>query len=251
MKASSSAIGCSDCAVKGLCLPAGLPEADIDRLERLSGSKRMLRAGETLYRAGDAFNSLYAIRSGSFKSVVMAVDGDTQVTNFALPGDLLGLDAYSCGSHPSFAEALVDSSVCVLPFSQLETLAREVPALQQQIYSIFSEELRQEKEVLLLLGKRAANARLAALLINISSRYARRGYSACRFVLSMPRTDIANYLGLTAETVSRLFSAFQKEGLIAVRGREVEILDLIALSDLAGTHCGFDDSELGRRSVMA
>ena len=237
---SSGAVSCGSCSVRRLCLPGGLSREDIDRLEQVTRRKKVIKAGESLFHAGDPFDNLYAIRSGSFKSAVIAADGDTQVTHFALPGELLGLDAYSSKSHPSYAEALEDSSVCVLPFAQLETLAQQVPALQQQIYSIFSDELRQENEILMLLGKRSADTRLAALLINISSRYARRGYSANQFVLSMPRTDIANYLGLTAETVSRLFSRFQKEQLIRASGREVTILDLIGLSELAGTHCSYD-----------
>lgn len=236
----TQAVSCGNCAVKRLCLPAGLSLKDIERLERVTRKKKVVKAGESLYRAGDPFTNLYAIRSGSFKSAVIAADGDTQVTHFALPGELLGLDAYSGRVHPSFAEALEDSSVCVLPFSQLEMLAQQVPALQQQIYSIFSEELKQENDILMLLGKRSADTRMAALLINISSRYSRRGYSASEFVLSMPRTDIANYLGLTAETVSRLISRFQKQGLIRVSGRAVTILDLIGLSELAGTHCSYE-----------
>ncbi|MCO1333611.1 fumarate/nitrate reduction transcriptional regulator Fnr [Microbulbifer sp. OS29] len=240
---SPAAISCSNCSVRRLCLPAGLAQKDIDRLENITRRKKLIKAGETLYRSGDPFQNLYAIRSGSLKTVVIAADGDTQVTHFALPGELLGLDAYSSRIHPSYAEALEDSSVCLLPFGHLEILAQQVPALQQQIYSLFSEELRQENEILMLLGKRSADTRLAALLINISSRYARRGYSPREFVLSMPRTDIANYLGLTAETVSRLFSRFQREGLIKVSGRTIEILDLLALSDLAGTHCGYEGEQ--------
>lgn len=243
MTDSPTAVNCGNCSVRRLCLPAGLSHSDIDRLEQVSRRKKIVRPGESLYRTGDPFCSLYAIRSGSFKTAVIAADGDTQVTHFALPGELLGLDAYSGGSHPSYAEALEDSSVCLLPFSQLETLAQQVPALQKQIYNIFSEELKQENDILMLLGKRSADTRLAALLINISSRYARRGYSASKFVLSMPRTDIANYLGLTAETVSRLFSRFQKEGLIRANGRAVEILDLLGLSELAGTHCSYDGED--------
>ncbi|WP_308367307.1 MULTISPECIES: fumarate/nitrate reduction transcriptional regulator Fnr [unclassified Microbulbifer] len=241
MKDSPITVRCGDCAVKSLCLPAGLPESDIARLERVTRMKKVVKEGDCVYRAGDPFTGLYAIRSGSFKSAMIASDGDTQVTHFALPGELLGLDAYSKRSHPSYAEALEDSCVCVLPFTQLETLAQNIPTLQRYIYGIFSEELRSENEILMLLGKRSAETRLAALLINISSRYARRGYSSSRFLLSMPRTDIANYLGLTAETVSRLFSRFQKQKLIEVKGREVKILDLIGLSELAGTHCSYDD----------
>ncbi|WGL16088.1 fumarate/nitrate reduction transcriptional regulator Fnr [Microbulbifer bruguierae] len=238
----STAVSCGNCSVKRLCLPVGLSEEDIQRLEHVTRKKKILKTGEPLFRAGDPFSNLYAIRSGSFKSAVIGADGDTQVTHFALPGELLGLDAYSSGAHPGYAEALEESSVCVLPFTQLESLAQQVPALQKQIYSIFSEELKQENEALLLLGKRSAESRLAALLINISSRYARRGYSASEFLLTMPRMDIANYLGLTAETVSRLISRFQKQGLIRVRGRAITILDLIALSELAGTHCSYEGS---------
>ncbi|MFA0811740.1 fumarate/nitrate reduction transcriptional regulator Fnr [Microbulbifer epialgicus] len=237
---SSLAVSCSNCSVRRLCLPAELSRADIDRLERVTRRKKVVKAGEILYQSGDPFQNLYAIRSGSFKSVVIAADGDTQITHFALPGELLGLDAYSKRIHSSYAEALEDSSVCLLPFAQLELLAQQVPALQQQIYSIFSEELRQENDILMLLGKRSADTRLAALLINISSRYACRGYSCNEFILSMPRTDIANYLGLTAETVSRVFSRFHRERLIKVDGRVVKILDLLGLSEVAGTHCGYE-----------
>ncbi|WP_143730429.1 fumarate/nitrate reduction transcriptional regulator Fnr [Microbulbifer sp. GL-2] len=238
---SSVAVSCGNCSVRRLCLPAGLSQADIARLEKVTRRKKIVKAGEVLFRSGDPFQNLYAIRSGSFKSVVIASDGDTQVTHFALPGELLGLDAYSKRIHSSYAEALEDSSVCLLPFAQLELLAQQVPTLQQQIYSIFSEELRQENDILLLLGKRSAETRLAALLINISSRYASRGYSHSEFVLSMPRIDIANYLGLTAETVSRVFSRFQREGLIKVNGRVIKFLDLLGLSEVAGTHCGYDN----------
>ena len=241
MSKPSTAVNCGSCSVRRLCLPVGLADEDIERLEQVTRKKKILKAGETLFRAGDPFSNLYAIRSGSFKSAVIGADGDTQVTHFALPGELLGLDAYSGGSHPGYAEALEDSSVCVLPFTQLENLAQQVPALQKQIYNIFSEELKQDSDVLLLLGKRSAESRLAALLINISSRYARRGYSASEFKLSMQRIDIANYLGLTAETVSRLISRFQKQGLIRVQGRAITILDLIALSELAGTHCSYEN----------
>ncbi|QHQ38152.1 fumarate/nitrate reduction transcriptional regulator Fnr [Microbulbifer hydrolyticus] len=241
MSKPSPAVNCGNCSVRRLCLPVGLSEDDIQRLEQVTRKKKILKAGDSLFRAGDPFSSLYAIRSGSFKSAVIGADGDTQVTHFALPGELLGLDAYSSGAHPGYAEALEDSSVCVLPFTQLENLAQQVPALQKQMYTIFSEELKQDNDVLLLLGKRSAESRLAALLINISSRYAQRGYSASEFKLSMQRIDIANYLGLTAETVSRLMSRFQKQGLIRAQGRAVAILDLIALSELAGTHCSYEN----------
>lgn len=214
---------------------------DIGHLEGIVQQKRVLHAGESLYHSGDVFDGLYAISSGSFKSVVIASNGDSQITQFAFPGELLGFDAYHGKSHNTFAEALETSSVCFLPQTQLETLAHEVPALQHQLYNLFSAEIQQNNEFLLMMGKRSAEDRLASLLMNISSRYSQRGYSATQFRLSMSRTDIANYLGLTIETVSRLIRRFQKEELIEVSQRDINILDLVGLSELAGTHCAYSD----------
>ncbi|MDP5208619.1 fumarate/nitrate reduction transcriptional regulator Fnr [Microbulbifer sp. 2205BS26-8] len=242
MVVSPEAVSCSNCSVRRLCLPAGPSRADIDLLEDVTRRKRIVRSGEMLYSAGDSFQNLFAIHSGSFKCVVTAADGDIQVTHFALPGELLGLDAYSRRRHNSYSEVLEDSSVCLLPFVQLERLAQQVPALQQQIYSLFSGELRQENELLMLLGKRSSDTRLVAFLINISSRCALRKYSPNQFVLSMPRIDIANYLGLTTETISRLFSRLRREQLIRVDGRSVQILDIVGLSEIAGTQCSYENS---------
>ncbi|MDX1491928.1 MAG: fumarate/nitrate reduction transcriptional regulator Fnr [Pseudohongiellaceae bacterium] len=234
-------IRCGNCAVAKLCLPTGLSDSEIGKMEEVAEQKRQLNTKEYLYKAGDSFSGLYAVRSGSFKSVVVAANGDSQITSFTFPGEILGLDAYKGKSHTSYAEALETSSVCALPFDQLESLAQRIPALQRHVYSIFSEEIQQENEILLLLGKRSAEMRMAAFLINLSSRYSQRGYSASQFHLSMSRGDIANYLGLTVETVSRLLNRLQKTGAISVTQRQVEITNMLALSELAGTHCAIHD----------
>jgi len=240
---SERQIRCGNCAVAKLCLPIGLSESEIDKMEEVAQQKRLLKTKDYLFRAGDAFTGLYAVRSGSFKSVVVAANGDSQITSFTFPGEILGLDAYKGRAHTSYAEALETSAVCMLPFDQLESLAQKIPALQRHVYSIFSEEIQQENEILLLLGKRSAEMRLAAFMINISSRYSQRGYSASQFHLSMSRGDIANYLGLTIETVSRLLNRLQKSGVIRVTQRQIEITNMLALSELAGTHCSIHEEE--------
>ncbi len=234
-------VRCSNCAVSKFCLPHTLSGEDIGHLEGIVQQKRVIHPGEALFHSGDHFEGLYAISSGSFKSVVIASNGDSQITQFAFPGEILGFDAYRGKSHNTFAEALETSSVCFLPQSQLEALAQKVPALQQQLYNLFSAEIQDNNEFLLMMGKRSAEDRLAALLMNISSRYSQRGYSATQFRLSMSRTDIANYLGLTIETVSRLIRRFQKDELIEVSQRDITIIDLVGLSELAGTHCAYNE----------
>ncbi|GLS24899.1 fumarate and nitrate reduction regulatory protein [Marinibactrum halimedae] len=230
------------------CLPQALSNDDIDKLENIASQKRVLHYNDTLYHAGDTFEGLYAVSSGSFKSVFIAENGDTQITSFSFPGEILGFDGYSGKNHTTYAQALETASVCFLPFDQLDQLSKKVPALQQQIYNLFSAEIQNTNDTLLLLGKRSADARLAALLMNISSRYSQRGYSATQFRLSMSRTDIANYLGLTIETVSRLTKRFQQQELIEIRQRDVHILNLIELSELAGTHCNFNESQIASSS---
>ncbi len=242
--AISSFVRCSNCAVSKFCLPHTLSGEDITHLEGIVQQKRVVHAGETLYHSGDNFEGLFAISSGSFKSVVIATNGDSQITQFAFPGEILGFDAFHGKTHNTFAEALETSSVCFLPQTQLDGLAQKVPPLQQQLYNLFSAEIQDHNDFLLMMGKRSAEDRLAALLMNISSRYSQRGYSATQFRLTMSRTDIANYLGLTIETVSRLIRRFQKDELIEVKQRDITILDLVGLSELAGTHCTYEEQSV-------
>ena len=190
--------------------------------------------GAALYHNGDRFESLYAVRSGSFKTMGVSRHGDEKVTAFHLPGELLGLDAISNGRHGYSAVALEDSEVCILPFATLEKLAMSVPALQHQLLRIVSSDISRDHGLMLLLGSMTAEQRLAAFLLSLSRRHERLGFSANRFVLRMTREETGNYLGLTLETVSRLFSRFQREGLVRVQQRDVEILDKARLMELVG-----------------
>jgi len=215
--------------MRELCLPVGLSPDDMKQVDALIGHRVKLKKGESLYRAGDAFVALYATRLGSLKTTVLTEDGREQVSGYHMLGDVVGLDGIGTDRHGCEAVALEDTEMCVLPFERLETLAREVPALQHNLYQFLSREISRDHSVMLLLGSMRAEERLAVFLLNLSDRYRRRGYSSTEFVLRMTREEIGSYLGLTLETVSRLFSRFQEEGLVQVQGRAVKLLDLAAL----------------------
>jgi CRP/FNR family transcriptional regulator len=223
-----------------LCLPMGLDAADINRLDQIIGRRRRLARDERLYAMGEPFRNLYAVRYGHFKTYQVNAAGEQQITGFQMAGELLGMDAISGDRHQCDAVALEDSEVCEIPFDHLEALFGQVPALLRHFHRIMSQEITREQNVMLLLGNMRAGQRFAVFLVNLSARYAARGYSANEFGLRMSREDIGNYLGLTIESVSRLLSRFRKEGWIAVDKREVRLLDPARLKAIAaGTErCG-------------
>jgi len=223
---------CSSCSLRELCLPMGLSLEEIEQLDQLVYTRRRVKRGENLYRAGDGFNSLYAIRTGFFKSNVILEDGRDQVTGFHMPGEILGLDGIGTESHTCNAHALEDGEVCVIPFSRLEEVSREVRNLQHQFHKVMSREIVRDQGVMMLLGTMRAEERLAAFLINLSQRFVARGYSPSEFHLRMTREEIGSYLGLKLETVSRIFSKFQEQGLIAVQQKHIRILDTDGLKKL-------------------
>lgn len=231
---SSSATACSSCCLKGVCLPCDLGNSDLHRFDQIATAKRRVARGASLYHNGDDFESLYAVRSGAFKTVGVSRHGDEKVTGFHLPGELLGLEAISSARHGYSAVALEDSEVCAIPFAQLEQLALSMPALQHQLLRLLSGDISRDQGLMLLLGSMSAEQRLAAFLLSLSRRHLRLGFSATRFVLRMTREEIGNYLGLTLETVSRLFSRFQREGLVAVQQRDVELRDGGRLREMVG-----------------
>lgn len=231
---AKSAIACSCCSLKAVCLPCGLGHSDIERFDEITAAKRKVARGASAFLDGDRFQSLYAVRSGAFKTVSVSRHGDEKVTGFHLPGELLGLDAISSGTHGYNAVALEDSEVCVIPFAQLEHLARSIPALQHQLLRLVSSDISRDQGLMLLLGSMTAEQRLAAFLLSLSRRHQRLGFSPSRFVLRMTREEIGNYLGLTLETVSRLLSRFQREGLIGVQQRDIEIKDVQSLREIVG-----------------
>ncbi len=225
---------CKHCTLHDLCLPLGISDADLDKLESIIKQRRPIQRGDHLYRPGDKMSSIYAVRSGSIKTYSLTNDGQEQITGFHLPGELLGLDAINDGEHPCAAKALETTSVCEMPFEQLEELAARLPGLQHQLFRIMSKGLQADEQFMTLLGKKASDERLASFLLGLSRRFNQRGYSALEFNLSMSRNDIANYLGLAVETVSRLFSRFQGAGLIEVQRKLITIKDVEALMEVAG-----------------
>jgi CRP/FNR family transcriptional regulator len=226
-------IQCKDCTLFQLCLPVGIEAGDLELLDRIIKRRRPVPRGEHLFRFGDSFAAIYAVRSGSIKTYALMEDGREQVMGFHLPGELLGLDAINTGAHPCSARALESTSVCEIPFDRFEELCRKVPSLPRQMFRIMSKEILHEQGLLTQLGKKTAEERLAAFLLSLSVRFRRRGFSAHDFNLSMSRTDIGNYLGLAEETVSRLFSRFQEAGLIIVIRKHVRLLDLERLNAVA------------------
>ena len=227
---------CSNCNLRGLCMPCcGLTRFEREAADRLDFKRSHLRRGEMLYRAGERFNFLYAVRTGFFKCTVLLENGRRdQVTGFSMAGEVLGMDGIGSERQTCNAIALEDSNVCAVPYAGLIELAREIPSLQHQMRKTMSDEIVRESGMILLLGTMNADERLAMFLLNLSRRFAARGYSASEFNLRMTRDEIGSYLGLKLETVSRIFSKFQEEGLIGVQQKFVRILDAAGLERVMG-----------------
>jgi CRP/FNR family transcriptional regulator len=222
-------VACSACNLRELCLPVGLSEQELSTLDDLVSNRRVVRRGDVLFHAGDSFAALYAVRTGFFKTVVSASDGREQVTGFQMAGELIGLDGISTDRHSCDAVALEDSQVCMIPYTQLESLSREYSILQHQFHKIMSREIVRDHGVMLLLGSMRAEERLAAFLLNLTQRLQARGFSPSALILRMTSEEIGSYLGLKLETVSRTFSKFQDEQILEVKQRDIRILDQEAL----------------------
>lgn len=227
-------VACSECNLSHLCMPMGLDAEDLERLDKIVRRPKPLRRGAHLYRAGDPFRCIYAVRSGSVKTYTPCEDGSEQVIGFHLPGELVGLDAIESERHVCSARILETAAVCELPFRRLEELSETLPSLQRQFIRILSKELAREEAMLMLLAKATAEERLASFLVNLSSRFRARGFSETEFNLSMSRHEIGNYLGLAVETVSRMFSRLQEDGVVTVLRKNVRIQDLGRLRAMAG-----------------
>lgn len=222
-------VACSNCNLRELCMPVGLTPEELERIDDIVAMRRHLKRRETLFRQGDDFKSLYAIRTGVFKTRVTSPDGRDQVTGFQMAGELMGLDGIVNGHHSCDAVALEDAEVYVMPFERVEELSREVVALQRHVHQIMSREIVREHGVMLLLGSMRAEERLAAFLLNLVERLHARGFSRSELVLRMTREEIGSYLGLKLETVSRTLSRFAEDGTVAVDKRNIRITDAAAL----------------------
>ena len=223
---------CGNCSLTELCLPRGLNQGEVEKLDALVKRRRPLQRGESLFQSGDPFHSLFAVRSGSLKTMVFANDGSEKVLGFHLAGELVGMDAIGDDKHHCAAVALETTGVCEVAFQELGHLSRHVPGLQHQLLRLAGQEINNDQQMLLMLGNHGAEQRLATFLWSLGSRLADRGFSRHEFNLTMSRHDIANYLGLAMETVSRLFTHMHKEGLLQVRRRHITITNPEGLRSL-------------------
>lgn len=222
-------IACSNCNLRELCMPVGLNAEELNRVDELVATRRPIKRGTALFHNGEKFTSLYAIRTGFFKTSVTTEDGRDQVTGFQMAGEIIGLDGIVNDQHTCDAIALEDAEVCVMPFDRIEEISREVNALQHHVHKIMSREIVRDHGVMLLLGSMRAEERLAAFLLNLVQRLQARGFSKSELVLRMTREEIGSYLGMKLETVSRTFSKFSDDGLVEVKQRHIHILDAEAL----------------------
>lgn len=226
-------IKCQNCSISELCLPFTLNDQELNTLDEIIERKRPIHKGDKIFTDGQEMHALYAIRSGTFKTFTVNEQGEEQITGFHLAGDLLGFDAIADTEHKSFAQALETSMVCEIPYDNLDTLSNTMPKLKKQVLRLMSNEIRTDQEMLTLLNRKNAEQRVATFLVSLSDRYHARGLSATEFRLTMTRSDIGNYIGLTVETISRLLNRFHKNGLIKVDGKLIIILSINELIDCA------------------
>lgn len=225
MPVTETAINCQNCSFSHLCLPVSLNQQELESLDDIIERKRPLQKNDKLVSAGDKFQSLYAVRSGSFKSYISDSNGVEQLTSFHFPGDIIGFDALQNDTHQSHTQALETAMVCELNYETLDQVASKYPKVRRQIMRFMSSEIKHDHEFMMLLSKRSAEDKLLHFIDHLSQRFKERGYSAKEFNLPMTRSEIGNYLGLTVETISRLLTRFQKEGLIKVNGKLITIVD--------------------------
>lgn len=224
---------CTACDLRDLwCLPIGLKGNEFQQLDSIINRRKKIKRGEYLYRTGDSFRSLYALRTGFFKTLFNSGSGQEHVTGFHMTGELLGLDAICNDTHSCNAIALEDSELCEIPYAALQNLCREIPTLQHQFHKILSREIYRDQDLMILLSSMNADERIAAFLLNLSRRFEARGYSSTQFQLRMTRGDIGNYLGLKLETVSRTLSKFQEDGLIIVQNKSLALISLARLKQI-------------------
>ena len=228
---------CSTCMMGSVCLPVGMPANEVAQLDDLVKERLRVEKGQPLFEHGAPLNALFGLRTGSIKTQIIEASGQQQITGFFLPGEIVGLDGMMDGIHSSTAVAMEDSEVCVVKLDDIDEISRYVPSLQHQVRRLMSKEIARSHQVLVALGSMRSEQRLAAFLINLSQRLTALGYSSTEFIMRMSREEIGNYLGLTLETVSRLFSRFARDGVIRVSQREIKILDMVALNELVGKPC--------------
>jgi CRP/FNR family transcriptional regulator len=229
----SDKISCSDCSLAHVCLPEGLDNEELDLHDKHTQRAMTIGKGDYLFRSGQAFKSIFVVRTGSIKTTIVTNDGEEQIIGFHMPGDMLGFDAFSQNIHSCTAVALENSSVCELPYQHMRELCQDSHALSKHFMALMSNEIADKHKTMLMLSKKTAESKLVALLLNLSSRYHERGLPAQQFNLSMTRNDIASFLGLAVETVSRLLGHIHDEGIIEIERKSINIRDMENLQKLA------------------
>lgn len=226
---------CSTCSLHPLCLPLALNTSEMEQLDSIIRRGRPVKKGEIIFHQGDPFDSIFAVRTGTVKTFTLTREGEEQITGFHLASELIGLDSYDSVTYPASAKALETTNICEIPVDRLDDLSGQVPELRRQMMRLMGKELREEQQMMLLLSKKSAEERLASFLLNLAARFKRRGYSGTTFRLTMSRSDIANYLGMAVETVSRVFTRFQKQGILTDTGnaKDIQIAEISALVDMA------------------
>lgn len=230
-----SPISCKDCGIYSLCRDVNGSKVDLRLLETIVRNRKIFKRGELIYRTGEPLRAVYAIRSGTVKSYVLTNDGRMQITGFHIAGEVLGLGAMAGNQHMNEARALETTMVCEVPVEVLEAYSEEITSIRQQMLKIMSQEIFDNQELMLLLGKKNADERVATFLLSLSRRFQRRSYSPLQFNLSMSRSDIGNYLGMAEETVCRVFTRFQDDGLLLTERRQVQLVDIERLKLMSRT----------------
>lgn len=230
---NENSISCTQCRLAKICLPVALDGQDVIKLDEIVKRGRVTQRGEHIYRAGDEFSSVFAIRSGYVKTYRITDDGEEQITGFYFPGEIFGMDGISKHKYTNSAKTLESTAICEIPFERFQELTFEVPNLQRHFFQLMSQEIADDQQLITMLSKKTAEQRIATFLLMVSMRNVERGLSERRFRLAMSRTDIGNYLGLTVETVSRVLSRLSKEGVIDLDQKEVVIVNIEQLRELA------------------
>lgn len=238
---------CSNCSLHELCLPRGLKAADIEKLELVVKGSRPVEKGKHIFRAEDPFESFYAVRSGSVKVYIINESGEEQIIGFYFPGEIIGFDAIEHHKHACSAVTLETTTYCALPYEKINEICMQIPDLQNQMFRLLSREISNDNQLLLTINKRSAEERVATFLISLSSRFRKMGYSAKEYNLPMSRQEIGNYLGLTIETVSRLFTKFQRNGLVKINRKAISLEDLPAIHAICD---GFTDRPTNKNRMV-
>lgn len=230
------AVSCSKCRLSAICLPLALETDEIVKLDNIVQRGRPLQKNRHIFREGDEFGSVFAVRSGAVKTYSITDSGEEQVTGFYFPGEVVGLDGIGQNRYANSAVSLETAAICEIPFSQIEQLSGHIPNLRRHFFKLLSSEIVEDQRHITLLSKNTAEERLASLLVSISARQARRGLSSSAFRLPMSRADIGSFLGLTVETVSRVFSRFAKQDLVTIDNKELSDLNVEGLKAIANVH---------------